>query len=72
MQHNNQNMLAVTKIQAKKNVEDNDALYEMLLEDNTSPIVMLPEEWTILPPNLKEEPQIWVLEGRAVDSKTKI
>ncbi|KAI5313444.1 hypothetical protein L3X38_042620 [Prunus dulcis] len=36
-------MLAVTKIQAKQNMEDNDALYEMLLENNTSSIFMLPE-----------------------------
>ncbi|PQP98272.1 hypothetical protein Pyn_26103 [Prunus yedoensis var. nudiflora] len=65
-------MLAVTKIQAKQNMEDDDTLYEMLLEDNTSPIVMLPEERTIMPPNLKEGPQIRVMEGGAVDSKTKI
>ena len=49
MQHNNQNMLAVTKIQAKQNMEDNDALYKMLLENNTISIFMLPEEWTIMP-----------------------
>ncbi|KAI5343562.1 hypothetical protein L3X38_011438 [Prunus dulcis] len=72
MQHNNQNMLTITKIQAKQNMEDNDALYDMLLEDNISPIVMLLEERTIMPPNLKEELQIGVLEGNGVDSNTKI